>query len=68
MPIDLSRTNAFIRRHLGPGAEETTQMLEALDQPTLEAFIETVIPASIRTPQPLQLDGITVSINASSVG
>ncbi len=66
MPIDLSRTNAFIRRHIGPGAEEVAQLLNALaldtlDAPapkTLEAFIETVIPASIRTPDPLQLDGI----------
>lgn len=58
MSIDLSRTNAFIRRHVGPDATEAAQMLTTLKQPVLDAFIETVIPASIRSAHTLQLDGI----------
>ena len=62
MSIDLSRTNAFIRRHVGPDAAETGQMLTTLAfdklTPALEAFIETVIPTSIRSTHALQLDGI----------
>ena len=58
MPIDLSRTNAFTRRHIGPGPEEVAQMLRALEMPSVDAFIETVVPAHLRTKSPLQLDGI----------
>jgi len=56
MPIDLSRTNAFTRRHIGPGEHETAAMLQALNQPSLDAFIETVIPAHLRSQRPLELE------------
>ncbi|MCK6561708.1 aminomethyl-transferring glycine dehydrogenase [candidate division KSB1 bacterium] len=58
MPIDLSRTSAFLRRHIGPSEEETAAMLKALHLPSLEAFIATVVPAHLRTARPLELDAI----------
>ncbi|MDZ7266666.1 MAG: aminomethyl-transferring glycine dehydrogenase [candidate division KSB1 bacterium] len=58
MPIDLSRTNAFLRRHLGPSEEETAEMLNALQFPSLDAFIATVVPAHLRSTRPLELGAI----------
>src|SRR5438445_13468973 len=50
-----SHPDQFPRRHIGPGAEETRQMLELLGYPTLEALIDEAIPANIRLQRPLQL-------------
>jgi glycine dehydrogenase len=56
MPIDLSPTDLFVRRHIGPDAEETEQMLRALDMHSLDAFIEKVVPPAIRMAEPLNLE------------
>jgi glycine dehydrogenase len=45
---------AFARRHIGPGPEETRQMLSLLGVPSLDALVERAIPAEIRLRQPLQ--------------
>ena len=42
----------FAARHIGLGAEETAAMLAALGAPSLQAFIERVIPENIRTQKP----------------
>ncbi len=55
MTVDLAYTDSFVRRHVGPDAQEIRQMLEVLGMPSLDALIEKVIPASIRTQRPLQL-------------
>jgi glycine dehydrogenase len=55
MPIDLSRTDSFARRHIGPDAQETEQMLQALGAPSLDAFIESAVPEIVRTQRPLRL-------------
>ena len=40
--------DSFIPRHLGPSAAEQTAMLAALGYDSLEAFIDAVVPESIR--------------------
>ena len=53
--MDLHQTELFSRRHIGPGIEQTAEMLKTLGETSLESFIEKVIPAAIRTKTPLDL-------------
>jgi glycine dehydrogenase len=55
MPIDLSHPDSFARRHIGPDGSEIEQMLQALNAPSLEAFIESIVPEGIRTRRALSL-------------
>jgi glycine dehydrogenase len=52
---ELSQQSDFIRRHIGPSEAEQREMLAAVGQPSLAAFIDAVIPASIRSQEPLPL-------------
>ncbi len=52
---ELSQQDDFIRRHIGPSEAEQARMLEVIGQPSLQAFIDAVIPASIRSRAPLAL-------------
>ena len=45
----------FVRRHIGPSAEETRDMLGLLGYPSLEALIEDAVPSQIRLRRPLHL-------------
>jgi glycine dehydrogenase len=45
----------FSSRHIGPDAEETAAMLEAVGAPSLDALIDEAIPARIRLEEPLHL-------------
>ncbi len=56
MPIELSRTEDFSRRHIGPDAAETASMLAELGAADLDSFIASVVPAGIRARKPLALD------------
>jgi glycine dehydrogenase len=50
----------FARRHIGPSAQETTEMLKALGCDTLDLLIDQVVPEGIRLPEPLDLpDALT---------
>lgn len=51
--------DTFARRHIGPTADATAQMLEALDPPvkTLDEFVKQVLPADILTAKDLVIDG-----------
>ena len=46
--------DAFIRRHIGPSADEVEQMLKVLGFSSLDALINETVPPAIRS-QPLQL-------------
>jgi glycine dehydrogenase len=48
-------TDEFARRHIGPSAEETRQMLELLGHASLEALVEKAVPAQIRLSHPLRI-------------
>ena len=45
----------FVARHVGPSDEEIGEMLAAIGQPSLEAMVEAIVPASIRLGAPLAL-------------
>jgi glycine dehydrogenase len=45
----------FIRRHIGPSASETNEMLRAMGSSTLDEFIAKVVPENIRISRPLDL-------------
>ncbi|MGQ0815702.1 MAG: aminomethyl-transferring glycine dehydrogenase [Gemmatimonadota bacterium] len=51
----LEYTDRFVRRHIGPTADELRDMLEAIGYDSLDSFIETVIPAGIRFRKQLSL-------------
>src|SRR6266446_5358996 len=51
----LSHPDKFARRHIGPGAEETRQMLDLLGHSSLDALIDDAITPGIRLARPLQL-------------
>jgi glycine dehydrogenase len=47
--------SAFVDRHLGPREADLAAMLETLGEPSLDAFIAKVVPASIRLPGAMAL-------------
>ena len=51
--IDLD--DSFERRHIGPGAAEIRQMLEALGYDTLDELIDAAVPERIRMDRPLDV-------------
>ena len=55
MAIDLSFTDAFDARHLGPSDTDVAAMLDALGVESLDALVDATIPDSIRTDDPLDL-------------
>jgi len=50
--------DTFSRRHIGPSADSTQEMLKALDPPTesLDDFVKEVLPAGILSSRDLQID------------
>ena len=48
-------TPDFARRHIGPSAEETQQMLDALNVPSMDVLMEQTVPAAIRMNDPLDV-------------
>jgi len=50
-----NRPDGFAARHIGPNADDAAAMLEVTGHPTLEAFIDAVVPADIRLDRPLAL-------------
>ncbi|HAS85749.1 MAG TPA: glycine dehydrogenase (aminomethyl-transferring), partial [Candidatus Competibacteraceae bacterium] len=46
----------FIPRHIGPSVAEQAQMLAALGFDSMESFINSVVPAGIRSGAPLALN------------
>ncbi len=51
----LAPTDTFVRRHVGPCAAEVEAMLETLGHDSLDALIDTAVPAAIRLNRPLAL-------------
>ena len=55
-PVTLTgHPDRFATRHIGPDAAEARAMLEVLGADSLEGFIESVVPAAIRSTRPLNL-------------
>ncbi|HEX7348311.1 MAG TPA: aminomethyl-transferring glycine dehydrogenase, partial [Rhodanobacteraceae bacterium] len=52
---DLEQHDAFIGRHVGPDDTEVATMLKAVGYDSLDAFVDAIVPASIRQKNPLAL-------------
>jgi len=55
MPIDLSFSDTFAQRHVGPSDAEVDAMLDTLGYDSLDALVDATIPDAIRTDRPLDL-------------
>ena len=53
--IDVLHPGHFAYRHVGPRREDLAEMLETLGYPTLDQFIDAVVPEPIRLRRPLAL-------------
>lgn len=51
----LAPQDSFVRRHLGPGADEQAKMLAKIGVGSLDELIDATVPAAIRLRRPLQL-------------
>ena len=51
----LAHPDEFPRRHIGPDAAQTKEMLELLGRSSLDALIDEAVPKQIRLQAPLQL-------------
>ena len=47
--------NDFVSRHLGPRPHDVAAMLETVGYDSLDALIDSAVPANIRSPKPLDL-------------
>ena len=52
---DLQTGGDFLPRHIGPQPQQIDEMLATLDAKSLDALIDRVVPAKIRTRRPLAL-------------
>jgi len=52
---ELEQHDAFISRHIGPNDAEIAQMLRTIGFDSLEAMTDAIVPASIKSAQPLAL-------------
>ena len=55
MALDLSFTDRFAQRHIGPTDDDLQDMLEVLDVDSLDALVDEALPDAIRTDRPLAL-------------
>jgi glycine dehydrogenase len=54
-PDSLKHPDRFAQRHIGPNTEDVRAMLEAVGYPSLDAFIDAVVPGDIRLRKALAL-------------
>lgn len=52
---DLSHPDQFVRRHIGPSADETAEMLQAIGHDSLADMVDSLVPESIRLKEDLDL-------------
>jgi glycine dehydrogenase len=55
MAIDLSFSDTFAHRHIGPSEDEVEEMLDAIGYDSIDALVDATIPDAIRTNRPLDL-------------
>ncbi|MGB5600099.1 MAG: glycine dehydrogenase, partial [Thiothrix litoralis] len=53
---ELEQHDDFVARHIGPSAADTAAMLEAVGADSLDALMQSTVPASILLTEPLALD------------
>ncbi len=67
-PSILDPSDVFAPRHLGPRDADVAKMLEVVGFTTLDALSDATVPASIRTPRPLALDGAAAPRHGAARG
>jgi glycine dehydrogenase len=60
----LEHHDAFIERHIGPNDGEITAMLQVVGHASLEAFTDAIVPASIKSANPLALPEAMTEVDA----
>ncbi len=60
------QSDDFIQRHIGPGDEEISAMLEALDLDSLETLVSRAVPEAIRSESSLDLPGPRTEVDVLS--
>src|SRR5687768_9818150 len=55
MNLFAQQSTEFIRRHIGPNQEETTQMLQTIGVASMEELVKKTVPSAIRMERPLKL-------------
>ena len=60
----LEHHDAFIERHIGPNDAEIAAMLAQVGHASLEAFTDAIVPASIKSANPLALPEAMTEVDA----
>ncbi|KAI5201108.1 hypothetical protein E4T39_05386 [Aureobasidium subglaciale] len=62
--------DTFARRHIGPGSDDTIEMLKALDPPakSLDEFVTQVLPADILSSRDLKIEGPAIKDSTGQPG
>jgi glycine dehydrogenase len=55
LPAFLAPNDTFIRRHVGPNGDQLTEMLAAVEAPSMDALVDEIIPKGIRLQRALKL-------------
>src|SRR5699024_9058382 len=61
---DLENHDAFIGRHVGPDAADTEARAATIGKPSLEAMTDAIVPATIRSTEPLGIDNAITEVEA----
>ncbi|HET6588473.1 MAG TPA: aminomethyl-transferring glycine dehydrogenase subunit GcvPA, partial [Oleiagrimonas sp.] len=61
---DLEHHDAFIGRHIGPDEAEIAAMLDTVGQPSLQAMTDAIVPANIKSTDPLDLPEAITEVEA----
>src|SRR5437868_579133 len=61
---ELEQHDAFVSRHIGPNDAEVAQMLRTLGFDSLEAMTDAIVPASIKSAQPLAVPSAISEVEA----
>jgi glycine dehydrogenase len=64
MHPSLPPQDAFVRRHIGPSPEDIARMCAVLGVADLDALVQQTIPASLRSPRPLDLPEAASEVDA----
>lgn len=62
----LEQPSDFVRRHIGPGQEEISTMLDTVGAASLDDLIQQTVPAGIRLPEPLKVGVAETEVDALS--
>ncbi|MEO7325699.1 MAG: aminomethyl-transferring glycine dehydrogenase [Dokdonella sp.] len=61
---DLEHHSAFVERHIGPNDAEIAQMLRTIGHDSLDAMTDAIVPAKIKSPEPLALPEAITEVEA----